>query len=99
MSKYIITDECRHYLDAILPTFKYDRLAAIRASVEKVIVAEEGNDSKDNVWRIGSAIQSFLEHNNFGHSVDYVFIIDKKGEDLKNSGSLKAYEEREINSN
>jgi hypothetical protein len=33
-----------------------------------------------------------LKKNGFGHLVDHVFIIDKKGIDLKNAGSLAAYE-------
>ena len=93
MSKYMISEECRHYLDAILPTFYSDRLADIRGSIKKVIMAEKGDYSESNVSRLHSLLMSFLETNGFGHSVDYVFLIDKKGEDLKITGSLKAYEE------
>ena len=42
-------------------------------------------------------IETFLTKYGFGHAVDYVFIIDKKGIDLQNAGSLDNYEK--INSN
>lgn len=97
MHHYTITEECRHYLDAILPTFKYDRIADIRGSIEKVVCAEKGDKSKNEIYKLNLEIQRFLEINGFGHSVDYVFIIDKKGIDLKDAGSLNNYEK--INSN
>jgi hypothetical protein len=94
MNSYIISEECRHYLDAILPTFKFDRIADIRGSVEKVIVAENVNKSQKDIYLLSLKIQGFLEKNKFGHSVDYVFIIDKKGIDLKDAGSLSNYEKK-----
>jgi len=48
----------------------------------------------NNVIRLWLKVERFLEINEFWHQVDYVFIIDKKGEDLKRSGSLKWYEEK-----
>lgn len=97
MHHYIITEECRHYLDAILPTFKYDRIADIRGSIEKVVIAEKGDKSQNEIYKLTLEIQRFLEINGFGHSADYVFIIDKKGIDLKDAGSLSNYEK--LNSN
>jgi len=94
---YIISEENRRYLDAILHTFLYDRLADIHGSIEKVVIAEKTSKSKSDIYQLKLEIQRFLEINGFGHSVDYVFIIDKKGIDLKNAGSLAAYEK--INSN
>jgi hypothetical protein len=97
MERYLISDEGRHYLDAILPTFIYDRIADIRGSIKDVVLSENGDTSLDNTERLYFMIKSFLEKNKFGYSVDYVFIIDQKGIDLKNSGSLKAFEEQEFN--
>ena len=95
MAGYVISEECRHLLDAILPTFNYDRLADIRGAIEKTIITEKGDASAGRVYSLYLSIIAFLERYQFGHSVDYVFMIDKKGEDLKNSGSLRAYEEKE----
>lgn len=95
MAGYVISEECRHLLDAILPTFNYDRIADIRGAIEKTIITEKGDASKDKVYDLYLSIKDFLERYQFGHSVDYVFIIDKKGDDLKNSGSLRIYEEKE----
>ena len=95
MAGYVISDECRHLLDSILPTFNCDRLADIRGAIEKTIITEKGDASTGRVYGLYLSITGFLERYQFGHSVDYVFMIDKKGEDLKNSGSLKAYEEKE----
>ncbi|MDB4901609.1 MAG: hypothetical protein JWQ63_890 [Mucilaginibacter sp.] len=92
MNKYIISEENRHYLDAILNTFIYDRINDIRGSVEQVSIVKKANKSKDDIYLLSLEIKDFLEKNKFGHSVDYVFIIDKKGIDLKNAGSLSNYE-------
>lgn len=97
MNIYTISEECRYYLDAILPTFKFDRIANIRGSIEKVIIAEKANKSKNDIYLLSLKIEDFLEKNKFGHSADYIFIIDKKGIDLKNAGSLNNYEK--VNSN
>jgi len=72
--------------------FKLDRIADIRGSVEKIIIAERGNKSKNDIYKLSLNIKDFLERNKFGHSEDYEFIIDKKGIDLKNAGSLSNYE-------
>jgi hypothetical protein len=94
---YIISEQNRRYLDAILHTFLYDRIVDIRGSVEKIAISEKDNKSFSETLKIRSEIERFLEKNGFGHLQDYVFIIDKKGIDLKNAGSLAAYEK--INSN
>jgi len=98
MISYQISDECRYYLDAILPTFHYNKITDIRGALENVLISENGDFSKDNMLRLYFDIIRFLSFNEFGHEIDYVFIIDAKGNDLKDSGSLKNYEEK-INSN
>jgi hypothetical protein len=97
MSLYIISNENRYYLDAIINTFYFDRIADIRGAIEKVVQSEKGNKSKNDIFILKLEIERFLENNDFGHSMDHVFIIDKKGIDLKNAGSLAAFEK--INSN
>jgi hypothetical protein len=93
MSKYEISYEARYYLDAILPTFRLDRIAAIRHSMGNIYLRRIGSPKVD-VEELSMSIKIFLEQHGFGHSADYVFIIDKKGMDLKNCGSLAAYEEK-----
>lgn len=92
MNKYIISEENRHYLDAILNTFIYDRISDIRGAIEKIVISEKSEKSKRDIFMLKLEVERFLESNAFGHSADYVFIIDKKGIDLKDAGSLAAYE-------
>ena len=87
---YTISDENRRYLDAILHTFLCDRIVDIRGSVEKIAISEKDNKSFSETLKIRTEIERFLEKNGFGHLQDHVFIIDKRGIDLK--GSLAAYE-------
>jgi hypothetical protein len=89
---YIISDDNRRYLDAMLHTFLYDRIVDIRGSVEKIASSENDSKSFSETLKIRSEIENFLAKNGFGHLQDHVFIIDKKGIDLKNTGSLAAYE-------
>jgi len=98
MISYQISGECRHYLDAILPAFYYNKIIDIRGAIKEILISEGGDASDSNLNRLWIEIKRFLRTNEFGHEVDYVFIIDTKGEDLKNNGSLKIYEEK-INSN
>lgn len=98
MIRYKISDECRYYLDAILPAFHYNRITDIRRAIKDVFVSEGGDSSNSNINGLYFEIIRFLQANEFGHEIDYVFIIDAKGNDLKHSGSLKNYEEK-INSN
>jgi len=96
MSKYIISDEGRHYLDGILPTFTFpNRINSIRGAIKTVVVAENGDSSFANLKRLENIVREFLCRNGFGHDADYVFIIDEKGMELKECGSLAAFEEKE----
>jgi hypothetical protein len=93
MGKYVISTDVRYYLDAILNTFIYDKINHIQGAIEKIVSAENSNMSKKEIYLLTLHIQDFLEKNKFGHYSDYVFIIDQKGIDLKNAGSLSAYED------
>ena len=93
MNKYDLPDEIRHYLDAILHSFVYpNRINNIRGEIESVVKSEHGDCSEKNILRLYFAVTSFLSMHGFGHDEDYVYIIDKKGMDLKACGSLAVFE-------
>jgi len=94
MSKYEIDEETRHYVDAILHTFTFpNRVNNIRGQIERVVESENGDASDANIIRIYFLVQGFLSKYGFGHAEDYIYVIDKKGMDLKECGSLSAFEE------
>jgi hypothetical protein len=100
ISRYDITEETRHYVDAILHTFYFpNKINDIRGEIEAVVREEKGDASKENIYRLYFLVKNFLSKNGFGHEEDYVYIIDKKGNDLKECGSLLAFEEKYKNSN
>ncbi|RFZ82099.1 hypothetical protein DYU05_15860 [Mucilaginibacter terrenus] len=95
MSKYDITEEISHYVDAILHTFSFpNRVNDIWGQIEKVVRSEGGDTSKENLQRLTSSVKKFLSENEFGHDEDYIYIIDKKGKNLKECGSLSAFEKK-----
>jgi hypothetical protein len=96
MSKYEITDEVRHYVDAILHTFTFpQKVNNIRDAITEVVRYENGDVSDKNITRLYLLVETFLWKYGFGHGEDYVFIIDKKGMDLKDNGSLSNFEKTE----
>jgi len=96
MAKYEITDEARHYVDAILHTFTFpQRVNDIRGEIKNVVKNENRDISDENLTRLYLLVKNFLWKYEFGHGEDYVFIIDKKGMDLKDSGSLSNFEKTE----
>ena len=99
ISMYDITEETRHYIDAILHTFYFpNKVNNISGQIETVVKSENGDTSRENISRLYFAVIKFLSKNGFGHEEDYVYIIDKKGNDLKECGSLAAFEEKYKNS-
>jgi hypothetical protein len=93
MAKYEITDEARHYVDAILYTFTFpQKVNNIRGAIAEIVRYENGDISDENITRLYLLVKNFLWKYEFGHGEDYVFIIDKKGMDLKDSGSLSNFE-------
>ena len=94
MHHYEITDETRHYVDSILHTFSFPNKANdIQGAIAKVVESENGDISAKNIIRLQLLVKGFLSKYEFGHDEDYVYIIDKNGNDLKESGSLSAFEE------
>jgi len=100
MPEYEITEETRHYLDAILHTFTYpQKINYIRGAILNVVKYENGDASDVNINRLERLVRQFLSKYGFGHEEDYVYIIDKKGMDLKDCGSLSDFEDKLKNSN
>jgi len=98
MNKFLISEEVRHFVDAILHSFCYPRrINDIRGEIKRVLKKEKGDASETNLMRIYFLVIHFLTEQKFGHGEDYVYLIDKKGMDLKEAGSLKAFEERYLN--
>ncbi len=96
MSKYIISEQDRYYLDAILHTFCFpNKINDIRGQIESVVRLQKYDLSDDDIYRVSVSIKSFLSKYGFGHPEDHVFIIDYKGLMLKDSGSLAVFEESE----
>ena len=94
-SKYKITDEQRHYLDAILPNFKLKRIADILTSIKETCKIENSCRSDDEMFTLYLEIKTFLAVYEFGNAVDHVFLPNQKCIELQKSGSLAAFEESE----
>jgi len=93
MPRYEITEEVRHYVDAILHTFTFpQRVNNIKSAINEVVKYENGDTSDKNINRLYFLVINFLSKYDFGHEEDYVYIIDKKGMDLKDSSSLANFE-------
>ena len=94
-SRYKISSENREYLDKILPKFQFDKLINIPTVIQQILNVDSPTNYQIDRHSISKEIGDFLYRHDFLSTPFPDSVVNRKGMDLADCGSLQSYEENE----